>query len=690
MQGGSATDQKCSPRCSSSLAPAMTTPTMNWNDLPTEMKQAVVDRLALHDSRVFARTSHGSYLLCVPTLYRDINLHSPSSLQSFLLTVPLSHCKHVRTLSLNLSGSTCAATATNNLVKLLEHCTELLEFAIRTPGVLKPTIVQAFAGLKQLQRLTIRGCVESDSPPLSERLITSIALSLPSTLTSLSLSTITRSSLHAPELVGTSPFIPVVSGDHDVPSSQALSLPSLLLLPHLKELRITDTHLGDLRWESTSVRCSQLEVLELGGCCEESPERNGMFVERIVRRVGRDAGVRKLVLGAGISGAALTGIIDTDGQFESYTSASTGEAGEEGIECITDANVVKETNLTATRMRPLPHLTSLTLTALVPLEHLASTLSALALSESPIETINLEWHEDDVEEGCEVLGEWLGSCDAYSEDEEGVDMWCASPMAELEAFDWGSSSSSSASVSSASSLTREGSAFSFASTSSTSTSQPQLLSARSSISSLSSASDYDTLRTPLDGTSMVFPPPPSYHTSSPSYSSYSHPMLTPKPHIPPPPETRTRTSRSGSRVGRPFPSLRKLSLSSVSDVLDPEACKTRVVEFEFERARGGMGVGVGVLEQLRGYLSSSSSSPSSSPDDMNTTSSSSSPGLPYDEGSIYTPCGVKRSEFDTMGDGNGNGNGNGDGTQRKLRVLGDLELDGRMRDALRDVAYETW
>ncbi len=47
----------------------MTTTTMSWNDLPTEMKQAVVDRLALHDSRAFARTSHGSYLLCVPTLY---------------------------------------------------------------------------------------------------------------------------------------------------------------------------------------------------------------------------------------------------------------------------------------------------------------------------------------------------------------------------------------------------------------------------------------------------------------------------------------------------------------------------------------------------------------------------------------------------------------------------------------------
>lgn len=160
-------------------------------------------------------------------------------------------------------------------------------------------------------------------------------------------------------------------------------------------------------------------------------------------------------------------------------------------------------------------------------------------------------------------------------------------------------------------------------------------------------------------------------------------MLTPKPrihtHVPPPPETRTSASET-SRVGRVFPSLRKLSLSSVQDVVDPDACKTRVVEFDYAGGRKAS-----VLEQLRVYLSSSSSSSALSPPDAINTMSS-SPGLSYDEGLIDIPCGghgkVKRSELDMMGVGVGDG--------RKPLVLGDLELDERMRTAMRDVTYETW
>jgi hypothetical protein len=162
--------------------------------------------------------------------------------------------------------------------------------------------------------------------------------------------------------------VPVIIGDDNVPphpalADTALSLPSLLLLPALRELRIRDTHLGDPRWSTVRARC-ELDTLEIGSCCFESPDFNRACAERIIDAAAH--AVRDLSLSAALSSDPAA-------------------------------------------RRTLPHLNKLRVTSLLPIDGLADTLAAL--SDSPVEELSLECHSDDVEDECLGLSDFLDACD---------------------------------------------------------------------------------------------------------------------------------------------------------------------------------------------------------------------------------------------------------------------------------------
>ena len=174
--------------------------------------------------------------------------------------------------------------------------------------------------------------------------------------------------MHAPELIGAYPFVPVVSGDDDIPDhprlGSDLSLPSLLSLPTLKKLKIRDTHLGDPKWSVTPISCS-LEFLDLGSYCNESPDFNRVCTERIVGNVGH--AVDEFSLNTALSG-------------EKYAFEKP-----------------KET--------PLKKLRKIHLTPLFPVENVVDTLTTL--SGSPVEELNVRCYEDDVLDMCSALEDFL-------------------------------------------------------------------------------------------------------------------------------------------------------------------------------------------------------------------------------------------------------------------------------------------
>ena len=194
-----------------------------------------------------------------------------------------------------------------------------------------------------------------------------IAASVPK-LSRLSLDRITRSALHAPELIGAYPYIPLVAGDADIPDhpflGSELRLPSLLRLPTLCKLRIRDTHLGDSQWATTPVACS-LEVLDLGSCYHTSPDFNRECTERIMGNVGHTVGEFAL-------NTALTP--------QTFQYAQHSET-------------------------PLKRLRKIHLTPLFPVENVVDTLSTL--SDSPIEQLSVQCYEDDVLDICSALSDFL-------------------------------------------------------------------------------------------------------------------------------------------------------------------------------------------------------------------------------------------------------------------------------------------
>ncbi|KAF7969464.1 hypothetical protein HWV62_27315, partial [Athelia sp. TMB] len=213
-------------------------------------------------------------------------------------------------------------------------------------------------------KMAIVNLLESEDVK-SERLIVSIAASLPA-LEELTLDRISRSILHASELVGAYPYIPIVTGDHDIVNhpnlGSDLSLPSLLRIPSLRKLVIRETHLGDPKWLTVPAAC-RLEELDLGSCPHETEDANSLFIERIMSTIGPSVNKASL----------STAIAD-----ESFSQPSA---------------------------TPLKRLRKLHISPFFPVDSVVDTMSNL--SGSPIESVSVRCFEDDVIDVCSAVEEFL-------------------------------------------------------------------------------------------------------------------------------------------------------------------------------------------------------------------------------------------------------------------------------------------
>ncbi|KAJ7721956.1 hypothetical protein DFH07DRAFT_760218 [Mycena maculata] len=339
-----------------------------WHTLPTEMKLAVVDNLDVSDAKVFSTVDQRTYAVCVPVLFRDIKLSSHSDLDRFLENVPRAYCRHIEHLDLGTEGGKRAHAEA--LISLLLASPRISQLVLRLQGSLDKSVISCFAFLANLRHLTIRNCAEEVALPLSERLVVSIAASVPE-LQYLSLERISRSTLHAPELVGKYPFVPLVRGDEDIPDhpvlGSELSLPSLLSIQSLRQLTIRDTHLGDPRWSSAPVAC-RLEVLDLGNCAHEADAPNRLAIERIMSAVGPSLS-----------------------SFSLATALSARSPADEGI--------------FAKPSTPLPRLRRLHISPFFPVDEVVDTMAALA--GSPIEALSVQCFADDVADACGALEAFL-------------------------------------------------------------------------------------------------------------------------------------------------------------------------------------------------------------------------------------------------------------------------------------------
>ncbi|KAI0694911.1 hypothetical protein BC835DRAFT_1415202 [Cytidiella melzeri] len=351
--------------------------TIPWHALPTEMKFSVVEHLDAKDIRAFANVNKEAYQLAVPALWRVVDLQSLEAIFSYAANVPQSYHRYTRHLTICTKSTrggpsrpaigNSSTTISDALVQLLASCTQIEHLALSLESSLNQSLIPVFERFSQLRVLSINHCGDEQQTPLSERLVVSIAASVPN-LQELSLDRITRSALHAPELIGAYPFVPVISGDDDIPNharlGSDLSLPSLLRIPTLKKLKIRDTHLGDPKWSITPICCS-LEFLDLGSCYHESPDFNRVCTERIVGNVG--PAVDEFSLNTALSG-------------ETYAFEKP-----------------KET--------PLKKLRKIHLTPLFPVENVVDTLTTL--SGSPVEELSVRCHEDDVMDMCSALEDFL-------------------------------------------------------------------------------------------------------------------------------------------------------------------------------------------------------------------------------------------------------------------------------------------
>jgi len=354
---------------------ATASPSLPWNSLPTEMKLSVVEHLSLEDVRLFATVNRESYSLSIPAMWRVVDLKNIEALHSYCHNVPPSYHTYTRQLSIctkSVNADMYTDTivdvneVTGYLATLLRQTIQVVDLTLNLQTSMTSDIIPVFQHLYNLRLLAINHCGDEQRTPLSERLVVSIAATVPG-LTQLSLDRIARSSLHAPELIG-SYGVPLVSGDGDIPPHPSLgsdlALPSLLRLPTLRNLRIRDTHLGDPRWSETPVSCS-LEVLDLGSCYHESQDFNRQCTERIVGNVGH-----------------------TVDEFTLSTAVSSDSIG-----------------FTKPRETPLKNLRKIHLTPLFPVDNVVDTLTTL--SGSPIEELSIRCHEDDVVDMCSALEEFL-------------------------------------------------------------------------------------------------------------------------------------------------------------------------------------------------------------------------------------------------------------------------------------------
>ncbi|ESK86541.1 hypothetical protein Moror_9812 [Moniliophthora roreri MCA 2997] len=345
-------------------------PTTSWSSLPVEMKLAVTNSLDEQDIRALSLVDQSTYSACLPALFKNIRLSSCVALENFLENVPRDYHRFIRSLDIcahseNESLNKNHLVLTELVTSLLVGCRSLEDLTLSIPGSLNYTFVSCFRHLSELKYLAICNAVPEEISPLSERFVVSIAASIPK-LEHLSLDCVSRSVMHAPELHGVYPYVPLVSDDHVIPDHPVLGsdlyLPALLRIPTLRELTIQNTHLGDPRWATEPVAC-RLEVLDLGSCCHEDEYSNSKCIQRIMTAVGR-----------------------TVGEFSLTTSVS-------------DTVFAKPT------ATPMQRLRKLHISPFFPVDDVVDTMANLA--GSPIESLSMQCFEDDVVDVCTAIEEFL-------------------------------------------------------------------------------------------------------------------------------------------------------------------------------------------------------------------------------------------------------------------------------------------
>ncbi|KZT22745.1 hypothetical protein NEOLEDRAFT_1243691 [Neolentinus lepideus HHB14362 ss-1] len=347
-----------------------------WLSLPTEMKLAVIDLLEVEQAKTLAFVSHEMRKLCASNIFQNVILKNHEDLTCFLRDVPASYYPFIRRLDVCTRSAedrsfvgTITATRTEAMTTLLSHCTHVERLLLRLEGSLAKDVIPIFTSLLSLKELSIQNCGDEDTTPISERFVVSIAASVPR-LEELSLSRISRSQMHARELIGAAPFVPLVRGDEDIEDhpllGSELSLPSLMRIPTLRKLVIRDTHLGDPRWATAPVACP-LEILDLGSSYHETEEFNRLCTERIIQNVGA-----------------------TIDEFTLNTSFGSSEAS---------TSVARPAQPTLKKLRKLH------LTPLVPVDDVVDTLTTLG--SSPIERISVQCFEYDVADVCTALQDFL-------------------------------------------------------------------------------------------------------------------------------------------------------------------------------------------------------------------------------------------------------------------------------------------
>ncbi|KAF9068841.1 hypothetical protein BDP27DRAFT_1326359 [Rhodocollybia butyracea] len=336
-----------------------------WSALPTEMKLAVVGILDSGDIKSLSQVDQNTYTACLPSAFKSVKLGNSAVLQSFVDNVPRSYCRYIHQLDISIDHN-ASRSVTDLLIAILAAAPCLEEFVLHCTGsALHPKIIPCFGQLDRLERLSLHNNGPDELRPLSERLVVSIAASVPN-LKHLSLDRVSRSFMHAPDLRGVFPYVPLVTGDDDIPDHSFLGadlyLPSLLRISTLTELFIRDTHLGDPRWATVPVSC-KLQVVDLGSCYHENEAFNSVCIQRIMGAVGK-----------------------TVDEFSLTTAVS-------------DAAFAKPS------VTPLQRLRKLHISPFFPVDSVVDTMSNLA--GSPIESLSMQCYEDDVVDVCAALEDFL-------------------------------------------------------------------------------------------------------------------------------------------------------------------------------------------------------------------------------------------------------------------------------------------
>ncbi|KAL5514319.1 hypothetical protein ACEPAG_2407 [Sanghuangporus baumii] len=406
----------------------------DWISLPHEMKTAVLDHLSLEDVWSCAQSSRDSYALCLPILFRIVNLPTLESLNAFLEAVPAHHCQLIRDLRISTQSqsrdhdqcdafmrpTSLCSDASAPLAELLKRCTGLEAVDIKMCGGLDARkILPVFqgSGMERLKRLRIENLEMEEVAPISERLIVALAFSLPC-LESLSLTRITRSNLHAPELhFSNIPLAQDKEGNSNLPThpflGDELRLPQLLRLPKLKQLQIRDTHLGDPMWEEVYSECP-LEVLDLGSCAYVSPAANEAFTAKILTRA--PPSITSCALSASLPPVSATSPISPTTAVGSPVSPTCKSSLFSPISMSPTTTLSPNSPFSSvsqsgfsmqTAIPALSRLRTLHLTPLVPASSISTTLSQPALAASPVHTLSCAFHPDDAAEGCRELESFL-------------------------------------------------------------------------------------------------------------------------------------------------------------------------------------------------------------------------------------------------------------------------------------------